>query len=114
MAVPHDEEHGGMGDSAGSSYGAAQRGGVHAPAQSRAWALGAVVLTCALVVMLQWAANPVIATEMIQRGRKVWVCTLIDTCRRRNASSACGHVCVLKEEVDVSDLVHEPNSYDLS
>jgi len=72
MAVPHDEENGGMGDSAGSTYGAAQRGGVHIrPVQSRAWALGAVVLTCALVGMLQWAANPLIATEMIQRGRKV-------------------------------------------
>lgn len=73
----HDEENGEgvQGDSAGSSYGAAQRGRRQArPAQSRAWALGAVMLTCAVVGTLQWAENPgAFATEMMQRGHKIFL-----------------------------------------
>jgi hypothetical protein len=74
-ASAHDPEGGERGEQAAgmaaSQYGAAERGAHTRPAQSRAWALGAVVLTCALVAAAHMTQHPTAAAELVARGRKV-------------------------------------------
>ena len=73
-AFAHDPEGGERGEQAvgmaASQYGAAERGAHTRPAQSRAWALGAVVMTCALVATAHMTQHPTAAAELVARGRK--------------------------------------------
>ena len=75
-ASAHDPESGqrggepAVGAAAASQYGAAERGGHARPGNQRAWALGAVVLSCALVAAAHLTQHPAAADELVARGRK--------------------------------------------
>ncbi len=70
MADMHDEERGEgeSGPATATQYGSAERVAYVRTSPSRGWALGGVLLCCALVGAVSWAHNPDATSELLARG----------------------------------------------